>query len=76
MTLTLAIVMAGATAPLLGDIFTIHRINIFLFHRIIDPGHGTPVIRNAAEFAGYKESMDNLRRNMPIVGFSRDVSLL
>ena len=45
------------------------------YFRIIDPGHAAPVIRNAVEFDGYKEAMDNLRRIMPIVGFSRDVRI-
>lgn len=39
-------------------------------YRIIDPGHGNPVIPNMVDFSGYKEGMDNLRRIMPIVGFT------
>ncbi|KAL4217849.1 hypothetical protein ACF0H5_022588 [Mactra antiquata] len=39
-------------------------------YRIIDPGHGAPVIANNIDYAGYQEGMDNLRRIMPVVGFT------
>ncbi|XP_052761642.1 myosin-IIIb-like isoform X2 [Mya arenaria] len=39
-------------------------------YRIIDPGHGAPVIGSQIAFAQYKEGMDNLRRVMPVVGFT------
>ncbi|XP_052251496.1 unconventional myosin-X-like isoform X2 [Dreissena polymorpha] len=39
-------------------------------YRILDPGHGQPVIPTQAAFAAYNGDMENLRRIMPIVGFT------
>ena len=46
---------------------------IISLYRIVDPGHGAPVIATEIDHAGYKESMNNLRRIMPIVGFTNQV---
>lgn len=60
------------------SIFTLsfpNGLHVFVnLYRIIDPGHGAPVIASDIDYAGYKEGMDNLRRIMPIVGFNNQVS--
>ncbi|XP_060551419.1 myosin-IIIb-like [Ruditapes philippinarum] len=46
-------------------------------YRIIDPGHGAPVIASEIDYDGYREGMDNMRRIMPIVGFtSQDMDVV
>lgn len=39
-------------------------------YRILDPGHGDPVIASPIDYQGYAETMNNIRRIMPIVGFT------
>ena len=52
--------------------FNISMISLSIC-RIIDPGHGDPVIASEIDFTGYSKAMDNLRRIMPIVGFTNQV---